>query len=266
MPGVASTNIRVVLPTPGFMATPALRLFVVFVFACLAAACGRPTEQADLASRETPVASATPAPRPVRYTVCLQPLGEHDETLVAPVARAVEQAYGFATRTLPVRPLPAFAWYPARARHRADALLDHLLYDVMPDADGCHAVLAITGVDVSATRGAHEDWGVLGLAYQGGRVAVVSSFRLRRGVDRGRLIGRIAKVALHELGHVIGVPHRGDGPHCLMNDAVGAVATIDRAEGAMCAGERVAAERFLGFDLPDVVALDWASIRSEKKK
>jgi hypothetical protein len=56
------------------------------------------------------------------------------------------------------------------------------------------------------------------------------------------------------------VPHRDDGAACIMNDAVGAVASIDRAEGAMCAPERAAAERFLGFALPVRERLDWRAI------
>ena len=245
------------------MADPAIRLFAALAVTCLVAACG-PTDRAPAAgsaSREAPVAA--PPPRPVRYTVCLQPLGEHDASLLAPVARAVEHAYGFATRTLAARPLPAFAWYPARSRYRAEVLLDHLLYDVMPPAEGCHAVVGFTAVDVSTTKGEHEDWGVLGLAYLGGRVAVVSTYRLRRDVDRDTLVARTVKTTLHELGHVIGVPHREDGERCLMNDAVGAVATIDRAEGAMCAAERAAAERFLGFALPVREVLDWPGIITE---
>jgi archaemetzincin len=214
-----------------------------------------------------PAASArAPAGAVASFTVCLQPLGEHDASLLAPIARGITQAYGFDVRQLAPRTLPEFAWYPPRNRHRAPALLDYLLYDVMPAAPGCHAVVGVTSVDVSATKGEHFDWGVLGLAYHGGRVAVVSSHRLHRGVDRRGLVVRAVKVALHELGHVIGVLHRDDGPDCLMNDAVGAVATIDRAEGPMCAPERAVAERFLGRELPGRETLDWEAILLEEQQ
>lgn len=238
----------------------------LLVAVLLPSACSRqsePVEASATVSAKTPLAA--PAPRPVRYTVCLQPLGEHDATLLPAVERAIGQAYGFAVRRLAPHPLPGFAWYPPRSRYRADALLDHLLYDVMPVAPGCHAVVGFTAVDVSTTKGGHEDWGVLGLAYHGGRVAVVSTHRLRNGVEREQLSRRAVKVVLHELGHVIGVGHREDGERCLMNDAVGAVATIDRAEGAMCEPERADAERFLGFRLPVVESLDWPAILDDPK-
>lgn len=241
------------------------RVAALLAAALLAAGCSS-RDDADPSGAHAPPSGANPpasipvAPKPVRYTVCLQPLGEHDASLLAPVSRAITQAYGFDVRQLAPRSLPDEAWYPPRTRYRAPVLLDHLLYDVMPASAGCHAVLGFTGADVSTTKGEHFDWGVLGLAYQGGRVAVVSSYRLRHGVAHARLVERAVKVSLHELGHVIGVPHRDDGAHCIMNDAVGAVATIDRADGPMCAGERAVAERFLGYPLPVPAALDWPAI------
>lgn len=202
---------------------------------------------------------AAPRAQPVDYTVCLQPLGEHDAGLLAPIARGIAQAYGFTVRPLPAVRLPDAAWYPPRARHRADALLQHLLFDRLPASPGCHALLGVTGVDISTTKGPHSDWGVLGLAFLGQRVAVVSSHRLA-GVARPRVVERMTKVAIHELGHVVGIGHRSDGPACIMNDAVGAVATIDRAQGALCAPERADAERYLGRSLPVRDSLDWRAI------
>lgn len=219
-----------------------------------------------------PVPASAAAPAPALFarrsaadqTVCLQPLGQHDSTLLAPLGRGIEQAYGFRVRVLPDRPLPASAWYPPRSRYRAQRLLDHLRDDVLPIERGCHAVMGFTAVDVSITKGEHPDWGVLGLAYLGGRVGVVSSFRMHRNADRRRLVERAVKVVLHELGHVVGVPHRQDGPACLMNDAGGSVQTVDRAAGVLCAAERAAAEQALGLALPVRGALDWREIVGEE--
>ena len=161
------------------------------------------------AARDAVPASAFFARRAAAdYTVCLQPLGRYEPGLLAPVARGIGQAYGFRVRVLHERPLPASAWYPPRSRHRAQRLLDHLRDDVLPAEAGCSAVMGFTAADVSITKGEHPDWGVLGLAYLGGRVGVVSSFRMHRDADRRRLVERAVKVVLHELGHVVGVPRR----------------------------------------------------------
>jgi predicted Zn-dependent protease len=68
------------------------------------------------------------------------------------------------------------------------------------------------------------------------------------------------KVALHELGHGIGLAHRKEGAACLMNDAGGAIASIDRARGPLCPGERAEAEALLHVPLPKRDALDWKKI------
>jgi predicted Zn-dependent protease len=217
---------------------------------CLLGIPGRPAEAATAAaSRE-----------PGSYTVCLQPLGTVETGLLAPIARGIEQAYGFRVRRLPPRALAADAWYPPRQRYRAARLLDHLRAEVVVAEPACNAVLGFTAVDVSMSKGEHADWGVLGLSYQGQRVGVVSSFRMHRGADRRRLLERAVKVVLHELGHIVGLPHRDDGPDCLMNDAHGSVQVIDRARGPLCEPERAAASALLRRDLPRRATLDWNAI------
>lgn len=223
---------------------------------------------AAIVVRELPSPSSpgdeVPAPRRRAddFTVCLQPLGTHDPSLLEPVRRGIAQAYGFSTRQLTERPMPAAAWYPPRQRHRALGLLDHLRDEVLPLEPGCDAVVGVTALDVSTPLREHPDWGVMGLAYLGGKVAVVSSFRLRRDVERRRVVERAVKVVIHELGHVVGVPHRDDGPGCIMNDAAGSVRGIDLAAGALCDPERAVAEDALGIELSGRDALDWDAIHA----
>jgi len=195
-----------------------------------------------------------------RSTVGRPPLGKQDAGLLAPVARGIRQAYGFDVRQLTVRPLPKSAWYPPRSRYRAQLLLDDLRARVLPSERACDALVGFTAADVSITKGEHADWGVLGLAYRRERVAVVSSFRLRRNAPRPLVVARAVKVVIHELGHVLGLPHLREGPSCIMNDAGGSVQTIDRASGPLCAGERASAEALLGRKLPRRETLDWPAI------
>jgi archaemetzincin len=198
------------------------------------------------------------------FTVCLQPLGKHDARLLAPIARGIEQAYGFTVRELAPAELPRSAWYAPRKRYRADRLLDHLDAVVVPGS-GCDAVVGVTGVDISVAKASERgevDWGIFGLAYLDHRVAVVSSYRLRRKASFGKRVRRAVKVANHELGHVLGLPHRDGQPDaaCIMNDAGGTVATVDRERGTLCADERAHVEAKLGVRLPTRSGLDWRAI------
>lgn len=222
--------------------------------------------RADRAPADEPAPPPGPT-KPADVTVCLQPvgtLGKADAALVAPIGRGIERVFGFTVRALPAIELPADAWYQPRKRYRAEIILDHLKADVMPDS-GCTVVMGVAAVDISTTKDEIEDWGILGLAYIDGGVGVVSSFRMKKGKpNRRKVIQRAIKVANHELGHVLGLPHMDGGPDCMMNDAHGTVRTVDREHGGMCDAERGPIEQKLGFALPASGALDWDWIATGK--
>jgi archaemetzincin len=191
--------------------------------------------------------------------VCLQPLGKVDASVLTAIERGVNIAYGFTVRSLTQRPLPTIAYYKPRKRWRADTLLDHLVAEVLPSS-GCDLLLGVTVSDISVTKDEHPDWGILGLAYIDSQVAVISTFRTRRGVSRRTSLMRTVKVATHELGHSLGLAHDDSVSGCMMNDARGTVKTVDAETGVPCKHEREAIEATLGADLPDVTTMDWSRV------
>jgi archaemetzincin len=179
-------------------------------------------------SAAAPIASpgAPPNVTQAETLVYLQPLGrELPEVDTAYVAQALAAFYRVRVVRMAPTPLPDAAKNDAGTRYRAEKLLTFLLDR---KADDGRFILGLTGADISTTKGAVADWGILGLATLEGSACIISTFRTRRGArGAGHARERLGKVAVHELGHNLGLDHcptRG----CLMEDAQGTVFTTDR--------------------------------------
>lgn len=189
---------------------------------------------------------AEPTPTLASEVLYIQPLGrELSPEAVDLVVTALREFYGFQIKRAPTRPLPPSAYYPPRKRYRAEKLLD-FLGRVAPA--GASRVLGLTAVDISTTKGRYRDWGIMGLATLDGRVAVMSMFRCRRGSrSAAHARERLGKVAVHEVGHNLGLEHCPT-QGCLMEDARGTNTTTDR-EYLLCPRcRRLLAQR--GITLP----------------
>lgn len=169
---------------------------------------------------------------PAKETIiAIQPLGEVQQVRLDIVKKGLEDAFGLKVETLEAKPLPKEAWYEPRSRYRADKLLDFLSDQTVAKY---RIVIGLTSKDISTTKDEHEDWGIFGLGELGGRVCLVSTFRLNaRGADEAKLRERMRKVAIHEVGHVMGLPHcptKG----CVMRDAESSILTVDEESGDFC--------------------------------
>ena len=144
---------------------------------------------------------------------------EHVEMVVA-----AAEFYGFEVEVLEPVDFPDWAYYEPRHRWRAERLLDFLDEHIPLGFD---RIIALTDQDISTTKGEHEDWGILGLATIAGTSSVVSYFRCQRRVGEVSALERLYRVAIHELGHSLGLPHC-ETEGCYLMDALGTVDTIDR--------------------------------------
>jgi len=161
-------------------------------------------------------------------TIVLQPLGSVDGKLVESARSGLAAYYKTNVRVMPAKALPKIAFYAPRQRYRADKLIAWLY------RGGDSIVVGLTSADISTTKGQYKDWGVFGLGYLGKGACVISTYRLRRGATAALLRARLVKVVNHEVGHNLGLPHCPT-PGCMMNDAGGKVATVDKETGKLCA-------------------------------
>lgn len=131
---------------------------------------------------------------------------------------------------LPGRLDPSPAFNPARRQYDALALLS--LLQPSP-AQEQHFYLGITDVDIFLPVFTY----LFGLASLSGSAAVVSTYRLRPETNGNRpdpslLRVRLAKEALHELGHLFGLKHC-PVPWCVMSSSRSAE-EVDLKDAAFC--------------------------------
>jgi archaemetzincin len=155
-------------------------------------------------------------------TLIIQPLGPVSNEDLSFIVRALGATFDFRFQRQPEQSMPAEAYYLPRQRYRAELVLEAL------GRQTTDRILGVTALDISTTKEPYTDWGIIGLGTIGGRTCVISSFRCKQRAPNVRAATvRLAKTAVHEVGHTLGLehcPNRG----CLMEDADGSILTSDR--------------------------------------
>jgi len=80
----------------------------------------------------------------------------------------------------------------------------------------------------------NPEWGIFGLGLRPGKTCVISTSRLRKNVSKQKTYERLEKVALHEIGHNLGLEHCTNNKKCMMNDANGTIQQVDNEKVWFC--------------------------------
>jgi archaemetzincin len=136
----------------------------------------------------------------------LIPMGKVDMTAVSVVAANIQAILGLNTRILPVQPEPEHAYLARRGQYDGGKIINELA----AASDGSRFRLAVVSVDIFTPILTF----VFGESQLGGKAAVVSLFRTKTK-SRDKSYNRAAKIAIHEIGHLLGIVHCRT-PDCIM--------------------------------------------------
>ena len=161
------------------------------------------------------------------HTIAFFLYDNFDTAILNTAVREATAFYNCKAVILSPQQLPAFAFYKPRQRYKADSLLK---FQICLLPQGCETVIGLTQKDIST---GNPEWGIFGLGYQPGNACVISVYRLKGSTYR-QYEERFIKVLLHELGHNSGLPHCTYHEQCLMNDAKGTIAEVDKEKKWLC--------------------------------
>ena len=162
-------------------------------------------------------------------SIVIQPLACKDTILILSLKNEIETYYHFNVTILPNKPFPSEAYYKPRKRYKADILISWLKANKPADAD---YIIGITESDISTKKESIPDFGIMGLGYRPGVSCVVSTFRIKTK-NKALFKERLAKIALHEIGHNLGLQHCNTKT-CFMHAAEASIKQIDSEQLDLC--------------------------------
>jgi len=143
--------------------------------------------------------------------ILVQPFKDMNSETTKFIAFEIKKIYPH-LKILDAIDLPKESYYKERNRYRADSIIQYL----SKNTTNGFVTIGLTTKDISTTKGAIKDFGIMGLGFKPGRSCVASSFRLTPNNKNDQFF----KVAIHEIGHTQGLKHC-PVKYCFMRDAEG---------------------------------------------
>lgn len=157
----------------------------------------------------------------------IQPLGKVSPEYINLVKKSVKTFYGYDCAVLPPKEITKEMLSPIKKRIDANkALRNNLTFDNL---------LILTEKDICCNKDKdNPEWGIFGLGLRPGKTCIISTHRLSKNVSKQKTLERLEKVALHEIGHNIGLNHCTNNKECMMNDANGTIKQVDKEKVWFC--------------------------------
>ena len=160
-------------------------------------------------------------------TIYIQPLGNVNSESLKYLKKSVEDFYGYKCVIKTKLELTKDILSNSKIRYEASKILAKY--------NSNSNLLLITEKDIAHKKSTQfPEWGIFGLGLRPGKTCVVSTFRLKRKVSKSQMLIRLKKVALHEIGHNLGLSHCTNNKEFMMNDADGTIKQVDREKIWFC--------------------------------
>jgi len=163
------------------------------------------------------------------HSIVISPIGDIDSELFEPISIEINRIFSYKTEIIPLLQDVNFAFDPGRKQYHSTPILEKLGKKAPPQTI---KVLGITEVDLFIPILTH----VYGEAQLGGTACIISTYRLAEGLSlaahKDTYYGRVAKEAVHELGHTFKLRHCKDNA-CIMHYCR-SIKDVDRKSEQLC--------------------------------
>nr|WP_299417015.1 matrixin family metalloprotease [uncultured Emticicia sp.] len=159
--------------------------------------------------------------------IYIQPLGDVNSKYTDYLKTSVKEFYGYECVIKPKVSLTSDILANSKTRYEASKILNKY--------NSNQNNLIITEKDIAHKKSDEfPEWGIFGLGLRPGKTCVISTFRLKKKVSTQKMLERLKKVALHEIGHNLGLEHCKNNKECMMNDADGTIKQVDQEKIWFC--------------------------------